>query len=521
MTRAAHHQARAVLRVAAVEQRVDRLARGHVLERGVLAVDGLGPRRGGAAYRRLEHVGQEARVGEREVERLLARGAGEVEGRRVGGREALRDAVGHRLLDERLVVQAVVGPRRGDDRVGQVMDALGVLLDRDERPVAVVLGQGPVLGEGDRRVVVTGRVHPPPVGRLDPAHERGREAHHGAVLLVGGAVDQAHVLDGWVAHDAYATVPAAGVEVVQTPLPLDEQIAADQLAQARAVAPVPRSLDMGEELRGLAGDALGVERCVVLRGLGGRQHHLLHALAPAPAHTRGADGADRTDGEEHEDDQREEDEAAASSAGASASTEAAASSATAASTAAAPESGGAAARLGECEEEREVHGSTVSRLGPRVVPMANREERSMSTGAIIAIVVVVLIVLAVIAVLMPRMRAKSRERQLLRERGAVADAHRERASARALVPRRPSRSPRASAQRPSCTRRARGCTSAAWPTTSSPTTASGSATTASPAKSASSARSASRSARRVLQRKNPPLSGVSAPAIPHGRRLGG
>ena len=45
--------------------------------------------------------------------------------------------------------------------------------------------------------------------------------------------------------------------------------------------------------RGLAGDAVGVERGVVLRCLGGRQHHLLHALAPAPAHARGPDGADR------------------------------------------------------------------------------------------------------------------------------------------------------------------------------------------------------------------------------------
>jgi len=55
----------------------------------------------------------------------------------------------------------------------------------------------------------------------------------------------------------------------------------------------------------------------------------------------------------------------------------------------------------------------------------------MSTGAIIAIVVVVLSVLALIAVLMPRMRAKSRERQLARQRGEVADAHREHASTRA------------------------------------------------------------------------------------------
>src|SRR3954452_24241183 len=56
----------------------------------------------------------------------------------------------------------------------------------------------------------------------------------------------------------------------------------------------------------------------------------------------------------------------------------------------------------------------------------------MSTGAIIAIVIVVLIALALIAVLMPRMRAKSRERQLVRQRGEVADAHREQASTRAV-----------------------------------------------------------------------------------------
>ena len=53
----------------------------------------------------------------------------------------------------------------------------------------------------------------------------------------------------------------------------------------------------------------------------------------------------------------------------------------------------------------------------------------MSTGVIIAIVVVVLIVLALIA-LLPRMRAKSRERELVRRRTEVADTHREHASAR-------------------------------------------------------------------------------------------
>jgi hypothetical protein len=61
--------------------------------------------------------------------------------------------------------------------------------------------------------------------------------------------------------------------------------------------------------------------------------------------------------------------------------------------------------------------------------MATPEEGFMSTGAIIAIVVVVLIVLALIA-LLPRMRAKSRERELNRRRGEVADTHREHASAR-------------------------------------------------------------------------------------------
>jgi hypothetical protein len=61
--------------------------------------------------------------------------------------------------------------------------------------------------------------------------------------------------------------------------------------------------------------------------------------------------------------------------------------------------------------------------------MAKPEEGFMSTGVIIAIVVVVLIVLALIA-LLPRMRAKSRERELMRRRGEVADTHREHASAR-------------------------------------------------------------------------------------------
>ena len=54
----------------------------------------------------------------------------------------------------------------------------------------------------------------------------------------------------------------------------------------------------------------------------------------------------------------------------------------------------------------------------------------MSTGVIIAIVVVALIGLALIAFALPRMRASARARELERNRGEVADAHREHASAR-------------------------------------------------------------------------------------------
>jgi FtsZ-interacting cell division protein ZipA len=54
----------------------------------------------------------------------------------------------------------------------------------------------------------------------------------------------------------------------------------------------------------------------------------------------------------------------------------------------------------------------------------------MSTGAIIAIIVVAIIIIAVIAIALPRMRANARERELARRRGAVAEAHRDRASDR-------------------------------------------------------------------------------------------
>jgi hypothetical protein len=49
----------------------------------------------------------------------------------------------------------------------------------------------------------------------------------------------------------------------------------------------------------------------------------------------------------------------------------------------------------------------------------------MSTGAIIAIVVIAIILLALIAYVLPRSRARSRERQVVRRREEVAGAHRE------------------------------------------------------------------------------------------------
>jgi hypothetical protein len=54
----------------------------------------------------------------------------------------------------------------------------------------------------------------------------------------------------------------------------------------------------------------------------------------------------------------------------------------------------------------------------------------MSTGAIIAIIIVAIVIIAVIAIALPRVRANARERDLARRRGAIADAHRDRASNR-------------------------------------------------------------------------------------------
>jgi hypothetical protein len=49
----------------------------------------------------------------------------------------------------------------------------------------------------------------------------------------------------------------------------------------------------------------------------------------------------------------------------------------------------------------------------------------MSTAAIIALVIAALIVVALFAIVMPRARARAREREIIRRRQEVAGAHRE------------------------------------------------------------------------------------------------
>jgi hypothetical protein len=67
----------------------------------------------------------------------------------------------------------------------------------------------------------------------------------------------------------------------------------------------------------------------------------------------------------------------------------------------------------------------------------------MSTGAIIAIVVVAIVIIALIAFVLPRMRARSRERQVEHRREEVAGAHREVASERLAAADRAEREARA------------------------------------------------------------------------------
>ena len=69
--------------------------------------------------------------------------------------------------------------------------------------------------------------------------------------------------------DLHAVVPALALEVVQAPAPLDHQVGADQLAQPRLVARVPRRLDVaGRAAVAPLVDGLRREGLVVRRRLG-------------------------------------------------------------------------------------------------------------------------------------------------------------------------------------------------------------------------------------------------------------
>ena len=86
-----------------IQQRLQRRRRGDRQQRAVVAVDGLGPRLDRPPGRDLEQVGGAARIGEREVERLLARAAVELDADELGRADAGRRRIGRRKLDERLV----------------------------------------------------------------------------------------------------------------------------------------------------------------------------------------------------------------------------------------------------------------------------------------------------------------------------------------------------------------------------------------------------------------------------------
>src|SRR6185437_8701978 len=132
---------------------------------------------------------------------------------------------GDGALDEGLVAHALlVAPGGGDDVLVERMLALPALLDRGQRPAAVALLQRPELAEaGD--VAETARaldVLAVPVHHvvLDPGIDLD---HH--VVGVGIARSlESDVLDRRLADRIDVVVPAAALEVVEAPLPLDEQV---------------------------------------------------------------------------------------------------------------------------------------------------------------------------------------------------------------------------------------------------------------------------------------------------------
>src|SRR6185437_5222747 len=102
---------------------------------------------------------------------------------------------------------------------------------------------------------------------------------------------ESDVLDRRVADRLDVVVPAAALEVVEAPLPLDEQVGGDEAAHGEAVARVPRLLDVHEQLTSRRPDVVGGEVRILVGGLGGGQLHpalALGALAGPAAALRGA-----------------------------------------------------------------------------------------------------------------------------------------------------------------------------------------------------------------------------------------
>ncbi|MDQ6729278.1 MAG: hypothetical protein M3022_02965 [Actinomycetota bacterium] len=151
------------------------------------------------------------------------------------------------------------------------MRALGSLLDADQHPVTVAPSQRPELahpchlGElaGALEVAAVAVDHVIPDPRVDLDHDA-------VGVLVAGPV-QVDVLDRRLADRLDVVSPAAALQVGQPPLPLDQELGADQPRQRRAVIAVPRGLDLEEQALGGLPHVVRSELRVLVGGLGGGQ----------------------------------------------------------------------------------------------------------------------------------------------------------------------------------------------------------------------------------------------------------
>ena len=182
-------------------------------------------------------------------------------------------------------------------------------LDGLQAPGAVALAEGPVLVH-DRLLVALGVVgaHEPPALGLHVVEQRRLHEHDDAVVLVGGAVHQADLVD--LEHlDVDDVALAARGEVVEPAVPLGHEVGEDQPAQALAVVAGPRVLHGEVQLTGAGRDLGRVERRVVLGGLGGRG---LHGAQPLERRLRvgrvALVGLPQRRKDHEEDDDRDDDE---------------------------------------------------------------------------------------------------------------------------------------------------------------------------------------------------------------------